>query len=139
MDATQTPAAMPSLDDLIRQKAVLDQMIEQTRNASKQADLAKVVAIIKAHGFTPAEVIAATGWTVKQVKAALPKQEVKDKYFVPNADGTITPEGKKWNGRGLQPNAVTEWLAGDKKRKLADLLITKPATTAPAKVGTTKK
>lgn len=128
MDATQTPAAMPSLDDLIRQKAVLDQMIEQTRNASKQADLAKVVAIIKAHGFTPAEVIAATGWTVKQVKAALPKQEVKPKFYYPAADGKGVDTSQTWNGRGLQPNAITEWLAGDKKRKLDDLLINNPAT-----------
>lgn len=114
-----------SLDDLLKQQELLQQMIEQKKVQAREQDLARVVQLIKTYSFAPSEIINALGWEKKTVMSAFPKNEVEYKYQ--NEDGS-----KKWSGRGIEPKWVTEYLAKKKTNKKEDLLIKKEEVNASA-------
>lgn len=95
---------MSTLQDLIAQKAALEQQIAQVRQNELAAAISQVRALVTEHGLTAADVFP-TGKVKLAVKKA---SKVAPKYRDP-----IT--GKTWSGRGLAP----KWLQGKNKADYA--------------------
>ena len=97
---------MPSLQDLLDQKAALEKEIEATRRHEKVEAINKVRALMAQHGLTVNDLAAKggtpkSGGTVKGSKVAV-------KYR--NA-----ATGDTWSGRGLQPKWLKAALAAGRR------------------------
>ena len=95
---------MSTLQDLIAQKAALEQQIAQVRKNELAAAISQVRALVAEHGLTAADVFP-SGKSKPAVKAT---GKVAPKYRDP-----IT--GSTWSGRGLAP----KWLQGKNKADYA--------------------
>ena len=102
---------MNPLDELLAQKAALDQKILETRRNLKADAVAKVRALMAEHGLTAADLSARATTTQKKSGTA---SKVAVKYR--NAS-----TGESWTGRGLQPRWLKAALA--QGRKLGDFAV----------------
>ncbi len=89
---------MSSVNELLAQKAVIEQQIAEAQRAERAGAIAKVRALMAEHGLTVADLSS---------KTAAPKRtgsKVAPKYR--NAE-----TGDTWSGRGLQPKWLKAALA----------------------------
>jgi DNA-binding protein H-NS len=100
---------MPSLQELLDQKAALERQIESTRKQERAAAVAKVRALMTEYGLT----IADLGGKASGTPAAS-GSKVAAKYR--NA-----ATGESWSGRGLQPTWLKNALASG--RTLQDFAV----------------
>ena len=84
---------MPSVSELLAQKAAIEQQIADAQRAERAGAVAQVRALMAEHGLTMAD-LSSKAATVKRTGA-----KVAAKY----RDGAT---GNTWSGRGLQP----KWL-----------------------------
>ncbi len=92
---------MSSVNELLAQKAVIEQQIAEAQRAERAGAIAKVRALMAEHGLTVADLSS---------KTAAPKRtgsKVAPKYR--NAE-----TGDTWSGRGLQPKWLKAALASGK-------------------------
>ncbi len=102
---------MPTLSELLAQKAALERQIAETQREERAAAIAQVKALMSQYGLTLAD-IGGSGRA-----AALPRAggaKVAPKYRDPATGAT-------WSGRGLQPRWLREALAGG--RSLSDFAV----------------
>jgi DNA-binding protein H-NS len=99
---------MPTLQDLLNQKAELERQIEATRRNERAEAIARVKALMSEHGLSVADLNA---------KVSAPKStgggggrggKVAAKY-------RNTATGETWSGRGLQPKWLKAALAAGRK------------------------
>ncbi len=93
---------MASLQELMAQRAALDQQIEETKTRDRSAAIAKVRALMAEYGLSVSDL------TGRTKAAAKPTGKVPAKYR--NA-----ATGETWSGRGLQPKWLKAALAGGAK------------------------
>lgn len=86
---------MTDLNQLLEQKAAIDERINELRNAERAQAIAQCVALIRDHGLSSADLFGAA--------------KVKQKVAVP-ARYRNPLTGETWSGRGRQP----KWLNGDR-------------------------
>lgn len=105
---------MPTLAELLAQKAALDQLIIDTQRAERERAVAQVRQLMAQFGLTLADI----GGTARPapLRTAHPAAPAKvaPKYRHPET-------GETWSGRGLQPNWLKAALTGG--RSLSDFLI----------------
>jgi DNA-binding protein H-NS len=92
---------MPSVNELLAQKAAIEQQIADARRAEHADAVAKVRALMAEHGLTLADLAS---------KSAAPKRagaKVAPKY-------RNSSTGDTWSGRGLQPKWLKAALASGK-------------------------
>jgi DNA-binding protein H-NS len=93
---------MPSVSELLAQKAAIEQQIAEAQKTERAEAIARVRALMSEHGLTLADLSA---------RSATPRRsgsKVAPKY----RDAST---GHTWSGRGLQPKWLKEALAGGKK------------------------
>ena len=105
---------MPSVAELLAQKAELEKMIADVQREERSSAIAQVKALMTQYGLTVADLggkSASTG-----VRASGPRAggKVAAKYRDPDS-------GREWTGRGLKPNWLKAALAEGKS--LADFMI----------------
>ena len=93
---------MPSVSELLAQKAAIEQQIADAQRAERAGAVAQVRALMAEHGLTMAD-LSSKAATVKRTGA-----KVAAKY----RDGAT---GNTWSGRGLQPKWLKQALASGKK------------------------
>ncbi len=93
---------MPSVSELLAQKAAIEQQIADAPRAERAGAVAKVRALMAEHGLSLADLSTKTG----PVKRAGSK--VAPKY-------RDAATGNTWSGRGLQPKWLKQALASGKK------------------------
>jgi len=93
---------MASLQELMAQRAALDQQIEETKNRDRSSAVAKVKSLMAEYGLTVADL------NGRAKGVAKPTGKVPAKYR--NA-----ATGETWSGRGLQPKWLKAALAGGAK------------------------
>lgn len=101
---------MASLQDLLAQKAALEQQINEVQQSTRADAIAKIKALMDENGLTLADLSArATGSPKKESTS-----KVAAKYRDPES-------GQTWSGRGLKP----KWLqaAVDAGKSLTDFAI----------------
>ena len=104
---------MPTLAELLAQKAELERQIAEQSRAEREQAIAQVRALMAQHGLTLADI----GGTARPqpLRAAAPApSKVAPKYRHPET-------GETWSGRGLQPNWLKAALAAG--RSLSDFAI----------------
>lgn len=99
---------MPTVSELLAQKAALEQQIADAQKAERAEAVAKVRALMSEYGLTVADLTAKTSAS-KKAGAKVPA-----KY----REATT---GNTWSGRGLQPRWLKEALASGKS--LADFAV----------------
>ena len=87
---------MPTIQELLAQKAELEQQIQALSSAARADAIAQVKALMAQHGLTAADLAGGGGTAAK--RGGKPGSKVAAKYG--DADGNT------WSGRGLQP----KWL-----------------------------
>ena len=92
---------MPNLSELLAQKAELDKLIAETRNAERAQAIAQVKTLMAQYGLSVAD-IGAHSDRGNGAPRSLNKAPVK--YRDPAT-------GQTWSGRGLQPNWLKAALA----------------------------
>ena len=92
---------MASLNELLAQKAALEQQIAQTQREERQQAISRIKALMAEYGVTSADLSAKPA---KQGGGA----KVAAKYRNQST-------GETWSGRGLQPRWLKAALAGGKK------------------------
>ncbi|MFO1274097.1 MAG: H-NS histone family protein [Rubrivivax sp.] len=102
---------MPTLSELLAQKAALEKQIAEQQREERAAAIAQVKALMSQYGLTLAD-IGASG--ARAPARAGGGAKVAPKYRDPATGAT-------WSGRGLQPKWLREALAGG--RTLADFAI----------------
>jgi DNA-binding protein H-NS len=100
-----------TLKELLAQKEVIEQAIEETKKQERGAAVGKVRALMAEYGLTVADL---GGKTTAKGKSGGPTGKVAAKYR--NAS-----TGDSWSGRGLQPRWLKAALASGKK--LTDFVI----------------
>ncbi len=98
---------MPSLQDLLAQRAALEQEIEATQKRERHDAIAKVKSLMSEHGLTVADLSGKPAGG-KSSNASSKGAKVAPKYR--NA-----ATGDTWSGRGLQPKWLKAALASGKK------------------------
>jgi DNA-binding protein H-NS len=93
---------MPSLTDLLAQKAALEKQIAQTQRDEREKAIAQVKALMAEYGLTAADLAQRAG------KKARTGAKVAAKY-------RNKASGETWSGRGLQPRWLKAALATGKK------------------------
>lgn len=91
---------MPTLDQLLAQKAALEQQILDTQREQKAAAIAQVRTLMTEHGLTLADL-----GNRAPAKARKTGSKVAPKYVNKST-------GDTWSGRGLQPNWLKAAIAG---------------------------
>jgi DNA-binding protein H-NS len=99
---------MPSLTDLLAQKAALEKQIAQTQRDEREKAISQVRALMSEYGLTAADLGQRPG------KKARTGAKVAAKY-------RNKASGETWSGRGLQPRWLKAALATGKK--LSDFAI----------------
>ena len=98
---------MPSLQDLLAQRAEIEKQIADAQREERTAAIAKVRALMAEHGLTAADLTA---------KSSAPRAAGSGK-----ASGKVAPKyrnaatGETWTGRGLQPKWLKAAIAGGAK------------------------
>jgi DNA-binding protein H-NS len=102
---------MPSLQELLAQRAEIERKIAEAQREERAAAIAKIKSLMAEYGLTAADI---AGKTVAPKPAKAAGGKVAPKYR--NA-----ATGETWSGRGLQP----KWLkaAIEAGRKLEDFAI----------------
>lgn len=100
---------MPTLSELLAQKAELERQIAETQRAERADAIAQVRQLMSQYGLSMADI---TGKAGSPPRAAAAK--VAAKYRDPAT-------GQTWSGRGLQPNWLKAALASGKS--LADFAL----------------
>ncbi len=95
---------MTTLQDLLAQKAALEQEIEATQKRERLDAISKVKSLMAEYGLTTADLVAKNGSKPAPGKGG----KVAAKY---RNDST----GETWSGRGLQPKWLKAALASGKK------------------------
>lgn len=90
---------MATLQELMAQRAALDQQIEDTKNRDRASAIAKVKALMAEYGLTVADLNGRAKGTPKA------PSKVAAKY-------RNTATGETWSGRGLQPKWLKAAIAG---------------------------
>ncbi|MCZ8234622.1 MAG: H-NS histone family protein [Inhella sp.] len=90
---------MASLQELMAQRAALDQQIEETKNRDRSAAIAQIKSLMAQFGISAADLSGRTR------AAAKPTGKVPAKY-------RNKATGETWSGRGLQPKWLKAALAG---------------------------
>ncbi len=96
---------MPSLQELLAQKADIDRLIADARRQERSDAIAKVRALMAEQGLTAADLVAkapAAGRT-----SSTSGRKVAAKYRDPAS-------GQTWTGRGLKPKWLAQALEGGK-------------------------
>jgi DNA-binding protein H-NS len=101
---------MPSLQELLAQKAEIEKKIVETQRAERAEAIAKVKALMAEHGLTLADLSTRT--------AAAPKAAASRKAPVKYRNPAT---GDTWSGRGLQPKWLRAELAAG--RQLSDFAV----------------
>lgn len=104
---------MPSLQELLAQKAELDKAIAETQRAERTQAVAKVRALMAEHGLKVADL------STRVPAAPRPTKELATRKAPIKFRNTAT--GDVWSGRGAQPKWLREQLS--KGRKLADFVV----------------
>ena len=97
---------MPTLQELLAQKATLEKQIAETQRQERADAIAKVKSLMAEYGLTAADIVGKTG-------AAAPKAPPSGKKVAPKFRNPDS--GETWTGRGLQPNWLKSALASGKK------------------------
>jgi DNA-binding protein H-NS len=93
---------MPSVSELLAQKAALEQQIAEAQRAARADAVAKVRALMAEHGLTVADLAAKPASSKRAGTKVLPKYR-------------DAATGNTWSGRGLQPKWLRAALASGKK------------------------
>jgi DNA-binding protein H-NS len=93
---------MASVNELLAQKAAIEQQIAEAQRAERAGAVAKVRALMAEHGLTLADL------STKSTAAKRTGAKVAPKY-------RNTATGDTWSGRGLQPKWLKLALASGKK------------------------
>lgn len=96
---------MPTLQELLAQKAALDKQIAETQRQERSDAIAKVKSLMAEYGLSAADI---AGKVAPAPKAPSAGKKVAPKYRNPST-------GETWTGRGLQPNWLKSALATGKK------------------------
>ncbi len=102
---------MPTLQELLAQKAALEQQIQQLSSAERAGAIAQVKTLMAQHGLTLADL---SSGGISSVKRG------------PKSGGTVAAKyrdaaGNSWSGRGLQPKWLKAAIASGKS--LADFAV----------------
>jgi DNA-binding protein H-NS len=100
---------MPTVSELLAQKAAIEQQIADAQRAERSDAIARVRALMAEHGLSMADLAAKAAPAKKRAGGKVPA-----KYR--NAE-----TGETWSGRGLQPNWLKAALAGG--RRLEDFAV----------------
>jgi DNA-binding protein H-NS len=92
---------MPDLNELLAQKAALEQQIIDARREQRASAIANVRALMAEHGLTMADLGSRPGASPRKAGGG----KVAPKFRNPAT-------GDTWSGRGLQPNWLKAALAG---------------------------
>ena len=104
---------MPSLQDLLAQRAEIERKIAEAQREERSAAVAKIRALMAEYGLTAADV-AGKGPAAPRAKVTSNGGKVAPKYR--NA-----ATGETWSGRGLQPKWLKSAIADG--RTLEDFAI----------------
>jgi len=104
---------MPTLQELLDQKAALDRQIADATKASRAEAIAQIRTLMTEHGLTPADLTApahkrSSGAGSPAKAGTGSRAKVAAKYRHPGSGAT-------WSGRGLKPKWLTEQLANGKQ------------------------
>ena len=102
---------MPSLQELLAQKAAIEKQIIETQRQERADAIARVRALMAEYGLTAADIAAKNPAGNARNPAA---RKVEPKYRHPET-------GETWSGRGLQPKWLKAALA--EGRKLGDFAV----------------
>lgn len=102
---------MPTIQELLAQKAELEQQIQALSSAARADAIAQVKALMAEHGLTVADL--AGGGSTSAKRGSKPGSKVAAKYR--DADGNT------WSGRGLKPKWLKAAIASGKT--LADFAV----------------
>lgn len=97
---------MTSLQELLAQRAEIEDQIKKLQSESRATAIAKVKALMAEHGLTSADILG---------RGAAPDGAVAVRG--PKTGGTVAPKfrnaatGETWSGRGLQPKWLKAALA----------------------------
>jgi DNA-binding protein H-NS len=93
---------VPTLQELLAQKAALEKQIADTQRQERADAIAKVKSLMAEYGLTAADIVGKA--PVAQRSAPSAGKKVAPKYRNPDT-------GETWTGRGLQPNWLKSALA----------------------------
>ncbi|UUX94213.1 H-NS histone family protein [Aquabacterium sp. J223] len=96
---------MPTLQELLAQKASLEKQIAETQRQERTDAIAKVKSLMAEYGLTAADI---AGKPAAAPRGAAAGRKVAPKYRNPQT-------GETWSGRGLQPNWLKNALAAGHK------------------------
>ncbi|HET9643799.1 MAG TPA: H-NS histone family protein [Burkholderiaceae bacterium] len=96
---------MPTLQELLAQKAALEKQIVETQRQERAEAIAKVKSLMAEYGLTAADIAGKPGPAPRGTVAA--SKKVAPKYRNPDT-------GETWTGRGLKPNWLKTALASGK-------------------------
>lgn len=99
---------MPTLQELLDQRAELERQIEETRRSERAEAIARVRALMSEYGLSVADLNARSAAAPKPRPAGSSGTKVAPKYR--NA-----ATGETWSGRGLQPKWLKAALAAGRK------------------------
>ena len=94
---------MPTLQELLDQKADLERQISAAAKASRAEALAQIRTLMAQHGLTPADLSTPPQKHTAGARTGS-RSKVAPKYRHPETGAT-------WTGRGLKPRWLTEQLA----------------------------
>lgn len=99
---------MPTVSELLEQKAALESQIAEARRAERADAIARVRALMSEHGLSLADLAAKTGAGKRSGSKVAPKYR-------------DAATGDTWSGRGLQPKWLKAALASG--RRLEDFAL----------------
>ena len=102
---------MPTLQELLEQKAALERQIIETQREERAAAIAQIKTLMSQHGLTVADLSTRSPAGTRRAEST---GKVPPKYRDPAT-------GNTWSGRGLQPNWLKSALAAGKS--LADFAV----------------
>jgi DNA-binding protein H-NS len=98
---------LPTLQELLAQKASLEKQIAETQRQERTDAIAKVKSLMAEYGLTAAD-IAGKPAAAPRNSGGTTGRKVAPKYRNPQT-------GETWSGRGLQPNWLKNALAAGHK------------------------
>lgn len=96
---------MPTLQELLAQKATLEKQIAETQRQERSEAVAKIKSLMAEYGLTAADITGKAPAAPRNVAGA--GKKVAPKYRDPDT-------GETWTGRGLQPKWLKNALASGK-------------------------
>ena len=99
---------MPTLQEMIAQKAALEKQIEEATSHGRNEAIAQVKALMTEHGLKVSDLGGKGGGAPKSTGKAKTGAKVAAKY-------RNTTTGETWSGRGLQPRWLKAAVASGKK------------------------